>query len=301
MKSNNPFLIVMSLIVQTLSSKKVYQYLIILLSIGLLIIVFIKLFPYVPDGKDWVDYFRPAIILMFSGKSPYDIPFNYPPWALLPLAPLAILPAKVGSTILVIASPIVFSLIVYKLGAKPITVLFFVFSSPIIHSAFNINIDWLPALGLLMPPQFGLIFILIKPQSGIGLAVYWLFDAWQKDRFRGVFRVIWPVSLACLISFAIYGFWPLSAVKMTMEYAVHPYANASIFPYGIPIGIIILFYTIRNKLPTLSVSSSPLFSPFVTMQSWSSFLLGLINYPAISISASILSWIITAWGWSLRP
>lgn len=291
----------MSFIFQTLSSKKIYQCLLLLLSIVLLTVIFLKLYPFVPEGKDWANFYRPAIIMMFSGRSPYEIPFNYAPWAMLPLAPLALLPTRVGSTILVIASPFIFGIITYKLGAKPLTILFFAFSSPVIHSAFNINVEWMPALGLLMPPQFGLFFVLIKPQVGIGVAIYWLFEAWQKGRIKGVIRIYWPVTLAYLISFALYGFWPFTAAKMTFEYAKHPLANASIFPFGVPFGIAILLYAIYKKLQTLSVSASPLLSPFVTMQSWSSLLLGLVNYPALSISACIVSWIITAWGWSLRP
>ena len=290
----------MALTYRNISSKKVYKYLIIPLLVALLVLIYAKLYPYVPEGKDWAVFFRPAVIRLFSGRSPYAIPFNYTPWALLPLAPLALLPPRVGSTILVIASPLISSLIAYKLGAKPLPIIFFAFSSPVIHNAFNINIDWMPALGLLMPPQIGLFFVLIKPQAGIGVAIFWFFEAWQKDRINGVIKIFWPVTLAYLISFALYGFWPFTGAKTTIELA-HQYGDANLFPWAVPFGIALLFYAFRKKLQTLSISASPLLSPYVTMQSWSSFLLGLVNYPALSISACILSWVITAWGWSLRP
>lgn len=291
----------MSNVAQILYSHKIFRYILIAITLGLLVLIFYMLFPYVPEGKDWANYFRPAIVLIFSGKSPFEIPFNYAPWAMLPLAPLALLPPRVGSTILVITCPVVFSIIAYKLGAKPLSVLFFVFSSPVIHSALNINIDWLPALGILMPPQIGLFFLLIKPQNSIGIVIFWFFEAWQKERIKGIIKLFLPVTFMYLLSFAIYGFWPLTAAKMTMDYAKHPFSNASIFPWGIPIGLAILFFSIRKKLRNLSISASPFLSPFVTMQNWSSVLLGLVNYQAILISASIISWIITIWGWSLKP
>jgi len=282
---------------RAISSTKLYVFIIILFLLAMLILLFSLIYPGVPDGKDWGIFFRPAIIRLFSGGSPYSIVSNYPPWALLLIAPLALLPPRVGSTILVIASPLIFGFIAYKLRAKLIPIIFFAFSSPVIHNAFNVNIEWMPALGLLMPPQIGLFFVLIKPQSGIGVAVYWFFEAWQKDRLKGVFKVFWPVTMAFLISFALYGFWPSSAVSISLKCADLA-GDASLFPWAVPFGLGILIYAIRKKLQTLSISASPLLSPYLGMHSWSNLILGLINYPALSISASIISWIITIWAWS---
>jgi hypothetical protein len=287
----------MSQTYRSIYSSKIFLFLVIVLLVILLIVSYSILYPYVPEGRDWALYFRPAVIRLFAGVSPYTGTFLNPPWALLPLAPLALLPPRVGSAILVIASPIIFGFIAYKLGAKLLPVIFLAFSSPVIHNAFNINIDWLPALGLLFPPQIGLFFVLIKPQAGIGVAIYWFFEAWQKDRIKGVFRVFWPVTLAFLISFVFYGLWPLSRAKLVGD-IVQQTGDANIFPWGVPIGLGILFYAIRKKLQTLSISASPLLSPYVAMQSWSSFLLGLVNYPVLSISACVLSWIITVWAWT---
>jgi hypothetical protein len=286
----------MSVTHHSIAAKKYLLYFMIVLSAGLLIISIALMYLYVPDGKDWALYFRPAVIRLFTGNSPYTGDFLNPPWALLPLAPLALLPPRLGSAILVIGSPIIFGLIAYKLGAKLLPVIFFAFSSPVIHNTFNINIDWMPALGLLMPPPIGLFFVLIKPQSGIGVAIYWLFESWQKDRLKGVFKIFWPVTLAFVISFIVYGFWPLSRAKLVGG-IIQQTGDANLFPWAIPVGLGILFYAIREKLQSLSISASPLLSPYVAMQSWSSFLLGLVNYPALSISACIVSWIITAWAW----
>jgi hypothetical protein len=288
------------LYLQSLPPKKIYLYLLIPLSMSLLILVYMLLYPYVSAGRDWGIWFRPAIILLFSGKTPYTIPIPYPPWALLALAPLALLPPKVGSIIFVMISPIMFGLIANRLGAKLLPTIFFALSSPVIHNAVNNNIDWLPALGLLMPPQIGLFFVLIKPQVGIGVAIYWLFEAWQKNRVKGVIRVFWPVTVAYLVSFVLFGNWLLSGTNASMQLA-QQHGEADLFPWAVPLGLAILFYALRKKLQTLSISASPLLSPYVAMHSWSSFLLGLVNYPALSITACILSWVITFWGWSLRP
>jgi hypothetical protein len=288
----------MSRIYDFVYSKKIYWYFWVVVSVGLVIISIAMMYKYVPNGEDWAVFFRPGIIRMFSGISPYTVIADYPPWALLVLSPLALFPPRLGSAILVIASPIMFSFVAYKLGAKFLPIIFFVFSPPVVYNTFNINIEWMPALGLLMPPQIGLFFVLIKPQSGIGVAVYWFFEAWQKARIKGVINVFWPVAVAYLISFALYGFWPLNALSLALAQAVQPNGDVNVFPWAVPLGLGILFYAIWNKLKTLSISASPLLSPYVLMHSWSSFLLGLVNYPVVSISACILAWIITAWAWT---
>jgi hypothetical protein len=257
------------------------------------------IYPIFPGERDWAVFFRPAVIRMFTGTSPYVMPFVYPPWAFLPIAPLALLPPRVGSTIMAMASPLIFGFIAHKLGAKSITVIFFALSSPVIHNAINNNIDWMPALGLLMPPQIGLFLVMIKPQVGIGVAVYWFFEAWQKDRIKGVIKIFWPVTLAYIISFIIYGFWLFRGLNMSLQMK-QQFGGVDLFPWAVPVGLGILYYSIRNKLKPLSISASPLLSPYVLIHSWSSLLLGLVNYPIFSISVSILSWIITAIGWSLR-
>ena len=245
----------MSLIYRYISSKKVLLYLLIILLATLLIKIYSLLYPIIPN-RDWAFYFRPGVIRLFTGGSPYTVIPDYPPWALLLLSPLALLPLKVGSTILMMASPIIYSFIAYKLGAKLVPIIFFAFSSPVITNALNSNIDWMPALGLLMPPQIGLFFVLIKPQAGIGVAIYWLFEAWKKDHIKVIIKIFWPVTLAYLISFAVYGFWPFVAVKLALEKADQSTGYANLFPWAVPLGLGILFYAIRKKLKTLSISSS---------------------------------------------
>lgn len=287
-------------IFHALKHKRFIRYFIYVLSAGLLAAVYIVIFPFITSGRDWTVWYRPAILHLLSGESPYTIPIANPPWALIPLIPLALLPPMVGAVIQVVASPIIFSLIAYKLGAKPLPIVFLALSSPVIHNAININIDWMPALGLLMPPQIGLFFVLIKPQAGIGVAVYWLFDAWKKDHTKGVIKTFSPVIICYLLSFAVFGNWLLPGAKKSLEIA-QEFGNTNVFPWAVPLGVALLVFTIRKRLPTLSISASPLLSPYVAMHSWSTFLLGLINYPVLSIIACILSWVITFWGWSLRP
>lgn len=255
--------------------------------------------PYAPEeGKDWPTFLRPATLRLLSGSSPYTEPFANPPWTLLPLIPLALLPPRLGSAILVIASPLIFGMIAHRAGGKILPVLFFSFSSPVVHNAFNVNIDFLPALGLIMPPQIGLFFIMMKPQIAIGVAIYWFIQAWCNDGIKGIIITFWPVTAAFIISFLIYGMWPVEGFRVVSEMAQNT-GDANLFPWSVPFGVVILVYALLGKDKILSISASPLLSPYVAMHSWSGFLLGLMNYPLLSITFCILSWVITIIAWSI--
>jgi hypothetical protein len=267
----------------------------------LLVVIFLILYccliwiiyPGVPNGKDYIYFFRPAIQELIRGSSPYNINgFVSPPWTLLPLLPLAILPDKLASAILVVSCPFIFAAIAFRMGAKIPVLIAIAFSSPVIHCAFNINIDWLPTLGILMPPQLGLFFVFMKPQIGIGVAVYWLIQAWREGRWLAVFKIYWPVTIGFLLSFTLYGFWPLRTAEMA-----NVWWNTSLFPWSVPLGLGFLLIAVIRRQKNISLVSSPLLSPYLSMQSWSGMLIGLIAFPRFALLVSILTWVITFYMW----
>ena len=62
-------------------------------------------------------------------------------------------------------------------------------------------------LGLLLPPQVGVFFVLIKPHVGVGVFVFWVVQAWHKKGASGVLALVWPVAV--LLSMLVYGPWPI--------------------------------------------------------------------------------------------
>ena len=112
---------------------------------------------YLPPGVDWYDTFRPAARELLFARNPYKIEgFFYAPWALLPIMPIAILPENVGRAVSVLVSMLAFGFTAYRLDAKPVALLAFMLSPPAIHCLLNANIDWMPVLGFVLPPQIDL-------------------------------------------------------------------------------------------------------------------------------------------------
>lgn len=245
---------------------------------------------YLPPGIDWRDTYRPATLALLSGQSPYSVDiFFSAPWALVPLIPFALLPENVGRAVLFLLSLGSFAFTAQRLGAKPPALIAFLLSPPVMHCLLNSNIEWLPLLGFVLPPQLGLFFIAIKPQIGLGVGLFWLIEAWRNGGWREVVRVFWPVSLTLLISFVLFGLWPVrfqDTMTLTRAY------NASLWPSSIPVGLALLVAAVRKRNIKYAMASSPCLSPYVLLHAWVGALASIVAQPAETIAAVIGLWIL---------
>jgi hypothetical protein len=227
-----------------------------------------------PPGIDWRHAFRPAALALASGQSPYTVePFYAAPWSLLPLVPLALLPEAAGRGLLFILSLMTLMLVAHRMGANPITLVAFLLSPPVIHGLLNANIDGLAMLGFILPPQIGLLFVLIKPQVGIGLAVFWAVQAWQKGGLRCLLETFAPVALVTAASIVLFGPWPLRFQELPLRSQAF---NASLWPSTLPIGLALLAASIRRKQSRFAIAASPCFSPHVMFHSYAGALSTLL-------------------------
>ncbi|GAP06394.1 hypothetical protein ATHL_01248 [Anaerolinea thermolimosa] len=245
---------------------------------------------YLPDGIDWHYTYRPAALAFLSGKSPYSVDiFFSAPWSLLPLIPLAVLPENIGRAILFLLGLGLFTFTARRLGATPLSCVAFLLSPPVLHCLLNSNIEWMPLLGFVLPPQIGLFFLSIKPQIGIGVGIFWLVEAWRNGGFKEVVRVFWPISLALLVSWIVFGFWPLrffDTLSLTRTY------NASLWPISIPVGLTLLASSVRKRNIRYAMAASPCLSPYVLLHAWVGALAAIISLPIETIVAVFGLWIL---------
>ncbi len=238
-------------------------------------------------GIDWYHSFRPAAHEVFALRTPYTVDFQNPPWALIPILPFALLPPTVGRAAFLLVSLAGFTLFAYRMGARPLVLGLFLISPPVLHSLINANIDWLALLGLLLPPQIGLLLVVIKPQIGMAVAVFWLVEAWRTGGFREVVRVFWPLTTLTALSFVIFGLWPL-----TFRAALGLWWNASFWPASIPVGLALLAAAIRQRRLEYAMAASPCLSPYVLLHAWSGALATLLRSPLEMSAAVIGLWIV---------
>lgn len=147
----------------------------------------------------------------------------------------------------------------------------FGFLPQVIAGSFAANVDWIAILGFLLPPQIGLFFVLLKPQIGLGVAIFWFVEAWRRGKIKEVVKVFAPVTLAYILSFIIFGFWPARYLELPESVW-----NTSMFPYSIAIGLVLLGLAIKNRSLNYSITASPLLSPYVAWYTWPVSILGLL-------------------------
>ena len=238
---------------------------------------------FLPPGVDWHTAFRPAALALLEGQSPYVVKgYLNAPWALIPLLPLALLPETVGRAVLVLISLVCFTITAHKIGAKIPAIIALLLSPPVLHGLLNANIDWLAVLGFVLPPQIGLFFVSTKPQIGIGVAIYWFINIWHRQGWREVIRTFTPISIALLLSFAIFGWWPLR-----FETQLNLWWNASLWPVSIPVGLALMVAAIRKSSLSHAMAASPCFSPYVLLHSWVGALYAIITHVPEFIAAVV--------------
>jgi hypothetical protein len=255
--------------------------------IGLIAVSFLVA-PFLPPAVDWTTAFRPSVRTLLSGHSPYDNPLMiHAPWGLIPLIPFALLPESVGRAALFIVGLVAYAFVAHRLGAKPISLIFFLISPPVLHVLYNGNLDWLAAIGFILPPQLGLFFISIKPQMGIAVAIFWLFEAWRQGGVKQVLKVFAPFTSLLLISFVLFGLWPLGALRTT-----NYWWNASLWPMSIPVGLGLLVAAIRKQKIEFAMAASPCLSPYVLFHSWAGAVLSIVAFVPETIAVVIGLWIL---------
>ncbi len=247
-----------------------------------------------PVGVDWHLTFRPATLALIAGESPYtsaavSAPYGGAPWGLIPLIPFALLPEKLGWGFLFVSSAVIFAMAAIRLGAKPVALTAFLLSPPVLHCLLNGNLDWLPALGFILPPQLGLFLLAIKPQMGSVVAVFWLVEAWRRGGWREIARRFGPLALGLVLSLLVYGWWPLNMLKISQHTT---WWEASLWPTSIPVGLALTVAALRQRRIQYAIAASPCLSTHVVFHSWSGVLLAVSASTPEMVAAVLGLWVL---------
>jgi hypothetical protein len=242
-----------------------------------------------PIGLDWI-VFYPAVRAFLHGDNPYLVGDGFsrvfePFWTYLILSPFALLPYWPGRILLFVVSLLAFAYTAHRLGAVRWQLVLYLLSAPVAGCLANGNIDWLVLSGVWMPPWLGLFFVCMKPQIGIGIAVFWAWEAWRLGGLRRLVRTFAPVTMAYLLSFALYGFWILHLGGMGANQE-----RITGFPWVVPIGLYVLYRALRDHDSGLALASGPFLSPYVSQFNYAAVLLGLLRRPRAFLIAWVLLW-----------
>jgi len=241
--------------------------------------------------------FRTATRVALRGGNPYDVSirngytglfysFYNPPWIIPFLVPFTILPERYGLALLWCCTFITYAYLVFNTKPTKQTILLIFTSAPMILDLYYGQINFLVWLGLLLPPPIGLLFLALKPQIGFGVILYRIMCAWKSNGWYGLMRLIWPLALISIISFVIYGFWPMGWQHMTVGEE-----QSGLWPYFLPLGVGLVVYAIKQKSCEHAILAMPFVAPHIWTHSLVGWLLQLQKYPKLLRLACIGLWV----------
>lgn len=237
-------------------------------------------------GVDWRNTYYPAVRLLLNGDNPYTVTtLHNPVWALIPLMPFAVLGEAIGGAVLYFVTFTVYVGVAHKLKASRLALALFMASPLIVYNLVLGNIDWLVALGFILPPQVGLFLVVLKPQIGIAVALYWAWRAYRSGGVGQVVRTFWPVALCLAASFAMYGNWLAGRSDDVLSAGW----NLSFFPWTLPVGAALLISSRGHA--ARAISASPFLSPYLSLGSWSIAQLGLVGNTLHCFVTTVALWV----------
>lgn len=218
----------------------------------------------------------PAGRAVLSLHDPYEAApyFFNPPWFLIFITPISLFPLKIARIVWMVLGIIGYLIAFKRLNLNQFSILA-MFLSPFIYFDLSIgNYEWLILLGSTLPAVWGSWFVITKPQTGIVLIPLWI-----KQKKWVV--MIPLVLLGILMLLGLYALPKPSALTW----------SADIFPYGIPIGLILGYFAFKNNDQLLALAAAPFFTPYLAVQSWIFVLLPLTRNKKWMGIGVILSWI----------
>lgn len=271
---------------KTVSSKLLVASLV-ALSFAALVLINLQFHLYEMYGGDWRSYFYPATTMFRNGQYPYGLGVYNPPWIFLILMPLTLLSVHMGTACSFALSILGYGYAALKFGARPWQVVLFLLSPWVLINSLVANIDWMVALGFVLPPQIGLFFVLLKPQLGMAVVIFWAAEIWRTNGFWNVIKTFTPV-IACIgISVLIYGFWWQTTDDLVVEFW-----NTSLWPLGIVLGLGFLAESLHIRKVDSAIIASPFLATYVSPMGWAIALFGTLGNPWVFTACWIGVWVI---------
>jgi hypothetical protein len=243
-------------------------------------------------GFDWYLSFYPAIKAFLAGECPYQIQglqFANPPWTLLFLAPLGLLPPVWGFIALGIVNLSGLFALFFK-NNRGRWVLPVAISFPFLSLLVFGNIDGLCLWGLALGGPLGMILISTKPQVACLVSIVWIKKAWDRGKYIAVAKLVAPLILV-----AAYMLWKYPGyLRQTLVYSRRldgVFTNG--YPWLVPAGIAALFAAYKHEREEWAALASLLISPYVRIQSWvATISLFAIRYPVKGTVMALSTWIV---------
>lgn len=230
---------------------------------------------------DW-DIYRGAALSLLRGLNPMlSTYYSAPPWMCLLIMPLALLPRWVGYIFNALVMLVIAIVAVKRLGGDLWAVLLLCTTPFLQHNILYGSVEWVPILGMLIPPTWGSVWVSSKPQSGLGAVLY---NVVQVVRRKMPVKALIPLAGVGLLSLILYNY-PFSMQPPPPQTLAN--ASYAVFPWGVPFGLALIAWAIKREDVWLAYAASPLLAPYFTSHT----LIG----PFLVLVTRSKRWAVVAW------
>ncbi len=226
--------------------------------------------------------------------NPYQLPrFVNPPWTVLFFAPFDPLPLALAVLVQICLYFGLITGVVFKYGGNVRVVLLVLTSFIAFDAILELNIDWIVALGLLVPTVYSGPFLLAKPQSALGVVISY---RWSEFVYFVMFSLV-----TIILAFIFWGAWPIDmwgAIERNRQGlydATHNMAPSALLPVPLAytLGLALGYLGFRQRDPILSIFAWMCFVPYLANYSLLlPFALLAIRWPLTAMIISAAMWII---------
>jgi len=91
------------------------------------------------------------------------------------------------------------------------------------------------------------------------VVIYYLTQTWQSNKWIGIVRTFSPIFLAYINSGFLFPVWINRMISKPSDVW-----NRSIFPYGIPLGLLFLWLAVKRRNAFFALAAAPSCSPYLT-------------------------------------
>lgn len=220
-------------------------------------------------GQDYRYFFLPALY----ADNLYDLQGFYNPFWILPVVALTTWFGVYKVSVWVTLNIACQVYACWKLKMPAWSILPFLFFGGAMESAISGNMEGIVALGLVLPPPVGMIFLALKPQIGAAVCLYWFASAWVYDGWKRAVAILAPVLICFIVSVAVYGLWFL---KMTEAAGLAHNVLSGFFPYAIPAGLWFIYVAVRRRQIGWALIAIPCLAAYMNSYTWAFPIMGML-------------------------
>ena len=239
-------------------------------------------------GLDWSHDIGPSVRAWFPAPWLKGLPLL--PWAALLLSPLGALPDRVATALVNGASVIALAVTIRKMGGRDWMAIPLLVSPFGIYMFGNGQTDCLILAGVTLSGGLDLLIVILKPQVALGV---------MMPRLRRADRHWWaylaPLAIVLGLSLLVWPGWP-QGIAAYAPVLLPGWWNWSIWPWGVPVGLFLLWRAWRTGDDRLGVAATPLLSPYLTAPSYLGLLAALASrWPQLVLALWALFWASAGW------